>query len=327
MSDSQRRLVSVLIPVIERMDDLAAIHREALAELEKRDVDLEFFYLVNPYFEHALEQSQALHQRDPGRVHLLRFSRPTDEATALATGFSHSRGEIIVTLPAYFDADMTSLGQLFEALESGADMAFASRTNRHEGALKRIQTVGFNRLVSWATRTRFVDIASGTRAIRREVLDEVPIYGDFHRFLPVLAERLGFAIAEVPTPQHPEANPPLVYSPRTYLWRAIDILSVFFLSRFTRRPLRLFGAVGSGFGLLGAGIVVVVGIQRLLGQPLADRPILVLGVLLLGLGVQAVTIGLLGELLLFFHARDIPDYRVGEVFEGKAPPPEPPPAS
>ena len=111
-----------------------------------------------------------------------------------------------------------------------------------------------------------------------------------------------------------------MYPLRTYLWRSIDLLSVFFLSRFTRRPLRLFGGIGSLFGLAGASILAVVGVQRILGEPLADRPILVLGTLLLGLGVQIFTIGLLGELLLFFHARDIRDYRVADVYESEDPP-------
>ena len=111
--------------------------------------------------------------------------------------------------------------------------------------------------------------------------------------------------------------------PDVYLWRALDLLSMFFLSHFTRRPLRLFGAVGTVFGLGGAAILLVVGLQRMLSaQAVADRPILVLGVLLVGLGVQVFTIGLLGELLLFFHARELPEYRIAEVYEAELPEPE-----
>jgi hypothetical protein len=103
------------------------------------------------------------------------------------------------------------------------------------------------------------------------------------------------------------------------VWRALDILSIFFLSHFTRRPLRLFGAVGSFFGILGAGVLGFAGLERLLGTPLADRPILILGALLLGLGVQSFTIGLLGELLIFFHAREVREYRVSEFVESASP--------
>jgi len=156
--------------------------------------------------------------------------------------------------------------------------------------------------------------------MRREVLAEVPLYGDFHRYLPLLAERLGFAVREVPARQRPGTAPPRLYAPRLYLWRAMDVLSIFFLSRFTRRPLRLFGGVGSLFGLMGALIVGLMGVERLFGRPLADRPLLVLGTLLLGMGVQMLTIGLLGELILFFQAGRIRDYRIASVEEGEAVP-------
>jgi hypothetical protein len=133
--------------------------------------------------------------------------------------------------------------------------------------------------------------------------------------LPLLAERLGFSVREVLAEPHPRMSAQLTGSLSAYFSRAIDILSIFFISRFTRYPLRLFGGVGSAFAAFGFAILLVVGAQRLLGQPLADRPVLVLGTLLVGLGVQAFTIGLLGELLLFFHARDIRDYRIAAIYE------------
>lgn len=313
-------VVSVLVPVVERCDDLRLLHESARAVLEKLERPFEVLYLVSPEFGAALEQALALHRADPARVRVLRFAQPVSEAVAITAGFERARGDLLLTLPSYFDAEPEGLRALHDAVRDGADLAFASRTQRVEGPLKRIQSAVFNRLASRATRTRFRDLASGMRAMRRQVLAEVPLYGDFHRFLPVLAERVGFAVRELPVRQDRRAHAPRVYRPRTYLWRALDILSMFFLAHFTRRPLRLFGAVGSLFGASGAGILLVVGIQRLMGQGAADRPILVLGTLLLGVGVQAFTIGLLGELLLFFHARDVRDYRVAAVYEAEDPP-------
>lgn len=307
--------VSVLVPVVERHDDLRELHRAVVPELEKLGRPLEYLYLVSAEFEEAFRQALELHEADAQRVRVLRFARPVSEAAALATGFDRARGEIVFTLPAYFDADPKGLGLLHAALEDGADLAFAARTQRREGLLKRVQSSGFNRLAAWATGTEFADVASGTRAVRRDVVREVPLYGDFHRFLPVLTDQLGFVVREVPVQQDARARAPLVYRPRTYLWRALDLLSMFFLSHFTRRPLRLFGAVGTLFGLVGALVLGMVAVQRVLGEPAAGRPILILGTLLVGLGVQAFTIGLLGELLLFFHARDVRDYRIAAVYE------------
>lgn len=312
--------ISVLVPIVERHDDLRDLHRALVPEIEKLGRSHEFLYLVSGEFGAAFEQAVELHHADPKRVRVLRFARPVSEAAALATGFERARGELAVTLPSYFDADLAGLEALVAAVDEGADLAFAGRTDRRDGLLKRVQSRGFNRLASWATGTHFSDVASGTRAIRREIMGEVPLYGDFHRFLPVLADRHGFAVREVPVAQDTRSRAPRVYRPRTYLWRGLDILSMFFLSHFTRRPLRLFGAVGSLFGALGALILAVVGIQRIAGEALAGRPILILGTLLVGLGVQAFTIGLLGELLLFFHARDVRDYRIAEIYEAEVPP-------
>ncbi len=312
--------VSVLVPVVERHDDLGPLLREAALALEKRGLRSEFIVLVSGEFGDALEQALGLREADPGRLRVIRFARPVNEAVALAVGFGRARGRVVMTLPSYFDADPACLETLHAAVCEGADLVYGARGGPPQGALKRLQSAVFNRLASWSTGTPFRDMASGTRAIRREVLDEVHLYGDYHRFLPVLADRMGFSVREVAVPRDPRARPPAVYPLRTYLWRSIDLLSVFFLSRFTRRPLRLFGGIGSLFGLAGAGILAVVGVQRILGEPLADRPILVLGTLLLGLGVQIFTIGLLGELLLFFHARDVRDYRVADVSASEDPP-------
>ncbi len=317
---SRPTAVSLLVPIAERHDDLRELHGAVLPELEKLGQPYEILYLVSAEFETAFQQARELHERDGERVRVLRFARPVSEAAALATGFERARGELLLTLPAYFDADPAGLGALHRALGEGADLAFASRTERADGWLKRIQASAFNRLTAWLTGTRFRDVASGTRALRREVVDELPLYGDFHRFLPVLAHRIGFAVRELPVPQDPRASAPVVYRPRTYLWRALDLLSMFFLAHFTRRPLRLFGAVGSLFGATGALILLTLGIERLLGQPIAGRPILILGTLLLGLGVQSLTIGLLGELLLYFQARDVRDYRIAQIFECADPP-------
>ena len=207
--------------------------------------------------------------------------------------------------------------QVHDGGDRGRTRPLADHWLNHPGRLSaRIQSELFNRLVSLAAGTSFRDVASETRVFRRQVVEETPLYGDFYRYLPLLAERLGFDVREIPAAQDPRARAPVVHSLRLYLWRAMDVLSIFFVSRFTRHPLRLFGGVGSAFAALGALILLVAAIQRFTGTPLADRPVLVLGTLLVGLGVQTFTIGLLGELILFFHARGIRDYRVSAVHEG-----------
>ena len=224
-------------------------------------------------------------------------------------------------MPARFQTDLGVLGELVAAVEKDCDLAYAVRGGSQGSA--RAQSRLFNRIVSMAAGSRYRDIASETRALRRAVAEETPIYGDMVRYLPLLAERAGFEVREIPAAPHPQASSPAFHAPSLYLWRAIDVLSIFFISRFTRHPLRLFGLLGAAFGGSGALILAVAAVQRLLGTPLADRPVLVLGTLLIGLGVQAFTIGLLGELILFFQARNIRDYRIQAVYESTPPPLDP----
>lgn len=319
MTGAHPTRISVLVPVVERHDSLLELHHSVLPEVQKLG-SFEFLYLISAGFESAFQQALELHEKDPSHVRVLRFARRLGAADALAAGFDRARGEIAITLPAYFDADPAGLGSLCAALETGADLAFAVRTGPSDGFLKRLQTALFSRFSSWATGTYFQDVGSATRALRREIIPDLPLYGEFHHFLPVLVHGAGFRSLEVPVARDPRAQAPRLYQLRVYLYRVLDLLSMFFLSHFTRRPLRLFGAAGTVFGAIGALILLVTGVQRLLGTPLADRPILILGTLLLGLGVQAFTIGFLGELLLFFHLRDVRDYRVAETYEAEVPP-------
>ena len=310
---------SVLIPVFSEADDLRELQEEIEKELAKLGGRAEVLYLLGDARSAAAEQARLLQQQEPGRIRVLQFARSGDRAGMLATGFARARGAILFTLPARFDSDLLAIGDLHAAITDGADLAFASRTLGRAGGSARLQSKLFNRAVSLASGRRFRDVTSETRALRREVAEETPIYGDFNRYLPLLAERLGFRVDEIPARPHARATSLPLHPPRIYLWRAIDLLSIFFISRFTRHPLRLFGVVGSVFAALGALILLVAAIQRFGGTPLADRPILVLGTLLVGLGVQAFTIGLLGEMILFFYARSIRDYRIAAVYEANPP--------
>ena len=146
--------------------------------------------------------------------------------------------------------------------------------------------------------------------MRREVLDELPLYGDFYRFLPVLAIREGYRVEEMSCPQHSRDSRTRVYWPGVYLRRMIDLLNLFFLLRFTFKPLRFFGLMGSGLGIVGSGILAVLLLQRLQGQPIANRPMLLLGVLLVTLGLQMFALGLVGEIIVYLQAPYRRSYRL-----------------
>ncbi len=302
---------SIIVPIHRYEEDLAAVLREAIDQLAPRAPRLEIICLVRGdrralcgHLDEALRT----------RVRFIEFATSVSEAALLAAGFDAAHGDILLVIPPAFEMAPGTLPALWDALDEGADIACSARLPEGRGRSARLQSRIFNALIRWASGSHFADITSSTRALRRSVATELPLYGEFHRYLPVLADRLGFRVVEVPARQHPAARNLLAYPAADYWRRAIDLLSVFFVSRFTRHPLRLFGGVGALVALAGGIVLLVAAIQRLNGVPLGDRPVLVLGVLLLGLGFQSFTIGLLGELLLFFHGRGVRDYRIARVY-------------
>jgi hypothetical protein len=164
------------------------------------------------------------------------------------------------------------------------------------------------------TGNQFSDLGCGVRAIRRELVEDLPIYGDQHRFLPILAIRLGYQVNEIELAQSEKDPHRRIYTPGVYFRRSLDLLTILFLFKFTQKPLRFFGLIGSGAAAVGGGIISVLVIQRLFFETaLGNRPLLFLAALLVILGVQLLALGLIGELLIFIHARDLKEYRVKEV--------------
>jgi glycosyltransferase involved in cell wall biosynthesis len=307
---SGERLVSVVVPVVERADDLVALHRDFGSELAARGEQFEFVFV----FDGGFEPSPALlaMSQEASDVHLLRFAQRFGETAALRLGIERSRGEIILTLPAYLQVCPEGVGPLLDAVDGGADLAVANRSPRVDSWLNRMQSRAFHRMLGGLSEHRFHDMACGARAMTRRVAEALPLYGDMHRFIPAIALREGLQVQEVPVPQHPNDMRVRVYGPGVYFRRLLDIATFFFLAKFTEKPLRFFGLVGSAFLGVGGVLSLVLLVERLGGTPIANRPLLLLGVLLIALGVQLIGLGLVGEIIVHLRAPHRRAYRVRE---------------
>jgi glycosyltransferase involved in cell wall biosynthesis len=308
--------VSVIIPVAERCDDLAEIYKVHGEVLKRIGRSFEFIFVVDHNFEDAASKLKPLiAMGEPIRI--ITLPRPFGEATALMVGFEQAEGEILVTLPSYFQVLPGGIEQILTALErENIDLAIARRHPRVDSWINQIQTHGFHFLTRKLTGVDLKDMGCGLKGMRRRVVKELHLYGDLHRFLPLLAYQRGFRVSEVDVPQHPAESRIRIYRPGIYLRRFLDILTLFFLFKFTKKPLRFFGLIGAG--LFGSGLLIssVLAVQRALGMTaLADRPLLILGVLLMVLGVQTGSIGLLGEMIIFTHARKLKDYTIRTVLK------------
>lgn len=314
---SRRRLVSVLVPVRERPEPLDVLYEEFAEPLRSAGLRYEFVFVCQPWFESMTAPLQSLAAAgQPVRV--LQLAQSAGEATMLKVAAERARGDILITLPAYRRVPAPVLVDLLNRLDD-ADLALAVRWPRRDSWVNRLQNLVFHRVVRWLSASKFRDLACGVRAMHRRVIEDTPLYGDFFRFLPLLAQREGFRVVEVETRQHEGDHQPRVYAPGVYLRRAIDLLGMFFLLRFTEKPLRFFGLVGSASAFLGGAVLLVVTAQRLQGEPLADRPVLLLGVLLIVLGVQAVALGLIGEMIVYHHAHQRRRYRLADRVQETTP--------
>jgi glycosyltransferase involved in cell wall biosynthesis len=304
--------ISVIVPVGRRHAAARPLIAEYEAGLDALGQDYELIFVLdgpNPKFADALRQMIA----EGKTFTVVSLTREFGEATALMAGFEQANGQTIVTLPAYYQIDATEIGHLVEAAETN-DVAIGWRWPRAGGIFEKLRRGAFHGLLGLFTRLKYHDLGCGARAFDRRVLEEIQLYGDHHRFLALLADRQGFRIQEVAVRQSPKDRREKGYVVREYLRALLDILSIFFVVRFTKKPLRFFGMVGAGTFALGALLVTWLVVERLFfGVGLADRPALLLSSLLVVLGLELFALGLLGELIIFTHARQIRDYQIGSV--------------
>ena len=306
--------VSAIIPVGERHAEATDLYADYAQGLSRLGKSYEMIFVLDgpqPRFMEGLEQLI----REGKKLTIIRLSRSFGESTALMAGFERAAGEIIVTLPAYHQIEGVEIAKLVGALDS-YDVATGRRWPRAGGRLEILRRAAFHGLTAWVTGQHYRDLGCRARALRRRVLSEISLYGDQHYFLALLADRQGFRVKEVDVRQSPKDRFLGRYRGREYAHRVLDIFTVFFLVRFTKKPLRFFGMIGvSTFGI-GAVLLSYLVVDRLvLHHPLADRPALLLSSLLVVLGLQLFALGLLGELIIFTHARGIKDYQVDEVIQ------------
>jgi hypothetical protein len=316
----------VIVTVVERPEPLDGLYREYAAALESCGRSYEFIFVAHPFFRDMLEPLHAL-EREGACVRVIESPRSIGETALLRRALAEAHGDLVVTVPAYRQVQPSALCDLLAAVDGGADLAVARRWPRLDSRVNRLQHLALHLTAGGLANGTLHDIACGVRAARRTVLQDIPLYGDFARFLPLLAIYNGYNVAEVASPQHASDLSRRIYRPGVYVRRLIDILGLYFLLRFTEKPLRFFGLIGALLAGTGGIALAVMFVQRLFGDPLGDRPLLLLAVLLTVLGVQAIALGLVGEMIVHFNASRRRGYRLREPSAPNAASPEPPQAS
>lgn len=239
------------------------------------------------------------------------LNKKNSTAIALKAAYEESSGDIIVVCGSYLQVSKKSFSELLNALDDKTDIITPWRYNRVDPAFNQFQSRAFNLLVNKIMRSDIKDLSCTLKIFRREVLENIKLYGNMYRYLPIVAIKNGFRNKQVKCEHFQEFGKTGFYGLRSYLGRITDIFTLYFNTRFSKTPLRFFSLLGAGFFGIGLFLNTYVFIQKIfLGLPIGDRPILLLAVLFMVMGAQAATVGLLGEIIAFTHGRQKKGYTI-----------------
>ena len=293
-------MISVVVPLLNEEHSLEELYREIAAALESRGDPFEVVFVDDGSTDGSLSVLSRLHDETTNVV-VVHLRRNFGKAAALQAGFLEAGGDIVVTIDADLQDDPAEIPQLLAKLDEGFDLVSGWKTRRNDPVARRL----FSRIFNWATAVvsgvRLHDVNCGLKAYRAEVLQGMRLYGELHRFIPILASYRGFRVAEIPVNHRARQHGRSRYGPERYLRGFFDLLSVTFMGRYRHRPLHLFGGVGLLMGAVGFVVLLYLTMLKLWGEGIGTRPLLTLGVLLLVVGIQLVSLGLLSELITSQH--------------------------
>ena len=313
--------LSVVIPVHNEAPSLAALHRELTETLTRWGRPYEILAIDDGSTDDSFAILSALQAIDP-RLRVIRFRRNFGQTAAFAAGFDHARGRIIVTSDGDRQNDPRDIPAMIALLERGHDIVCGWRKDRKDRFFsRRLPSMAANSLISAVTGVRLHDYGCSLKAFRAEVVKPMKLYGEMHRFLPAIASEQGVSIVETVVNHRPREHGESKYGIGRTIRVVLDLLTVKFLLSYSTRPLQIFGLIGFIMGLLGTIISGVLTIERLLGAAsLSNRPLLLLGILLISTGFQRVTLGLLAELQArtYHESQNKPTYVIRETREADA---------
>ncbi len=307
--------ISVIVPVLNEEESLPILHRSLSQVLQAHGYRYEIIMIDDGSTDRSFEIMRDLAAQDE-HLRVVRFRRNYGQTAAFAAGFDRARGEVVITIDADLQNDPADIPALMDKMAEGYDVVSGWRVNRQDRFLdRRLPSIIANGLIRWATGVPIHDNGCSLKAYRREVLRDVRLYGEMHRFLPALAYAVGARVTEIPVRHHPRRYGKAKYGLSRTVKVLLDIIAVRFLMSYSTRPIHIFGLLGLlSFGL-GAVILLYLAVVRLFFlQPIADRPLVMLGILLTMLGVQLITSGLLAEMVIrtYYESQGKPIYTVRE---------------
>ena len=316
--------ISVVIPIFNEAPNLEQLHRELTAALEPSGRSYELIFVDDGSTDGSFDTLRTLHERDPC-VGVIQFRRNFGQTAAFAAGFAAARGRVIVTTDGDLQNDPRDIPGMVAGLDEGFDIVCGWRKDRKDAWLnRRLPSFLANRLISWATGVHLNDYGCSLKAFRAEVVKPLRLYGEMHRFLPALASEVGVRIDERAVNHRARIHGRSKYGISRTIRVILDLLTVKFLLSYSTRPLQMFGVLGFGMGTLGVLVLAyLAGVKYLGHEAIGNRPLLMLGILLVFTGVQLVTSGLVAEMIArtYHESQDKPIFVIRQALgPGRTPP-------
>ncbi|TMK77608.1 MAG: glycosyltransferase family 2 protein [Actinobacteria bacterium] len=293
-------MISVVIPVHDEERSVARLYNELEAALDPADEPWEAVFVDDGSQDGSFAALTGLHDRETN-VKVVRLRRNFGKSAALAVGFAHAEGDTVVTIDGDLQDDPAEIPRLLAKLDEGFDLVSGWKTNRRDSRRRRALSRIFNAVTGRVSGLRLHDMNCGLKAYRADVVRGLKLYGELHRFIPVLAHYRGFRVAELPVNHRARPHGRSRYGLERYFRGFFDLLTVMFIGRYRHRPLHLFGGLGLVLGALGTAILVYLTVLKATGHAIGQRPLLTLGVLLAVVGLQFFSLGLLSEMITSQH--------------------------
>lgn len=318
--------LSLVVPVYNEVENVAPLLQEITGALSEGDLQYEVIFIDDGSSDGSFEALRDLATKDE-HVVVIRFRRNFGQTAAFAAGFRQARGDVIVTMDADRQNDPGDIPGLLEKLEEGYDVVNGWRVNRKDPfLLRKLPSRMANALIARASGVRLRDRGCSLRAFRASVLRELHLYGEMHRFIPEMVNNAGFSMAEVPVSHRARVAGQSKYGLSRTFRVILDLITVLFLRRYSDRPMHLFGGIGILSTVFGSVIAAYLALLKLWGAVtggaegfravrIGDRPLLMLAVLLVFIGVQFLVMGLLAELIVrtYYESQDKVVYHVQQV--------------
>jgi glycosyltransferase involved in cell wall biosynthesis len=312
--------LSVIVPIFNEEENIPALYKELQEVLERMGQTFEIIFVDDGSSDRSLVLLNEIQSKD-GNVVVISFRRNFGQTAAMSAGFDHARGEIIITMDGDMQNDPHNIEEMIQQIDNGYDVVTGWRFDRKDPFInRRLPSMIANWIISKTTGVGLHDYGCTLKAFKKEVIKNIKLYGEMHRFIPAIASGMGISFTEVKVNHRPRVFGKSKYGISRTIRVILDLLTVKFLLSYSTRPIQVFGLIGLGSGALGFLIALIMTIQRqFFGISMSDRPLLFLAVLLIFMGVQFITIGLLAELQArtYHESQDKPIYFIKKVIGGE----------